>query len=160
MLFERAPDHLRSLLLDALVTYSDSCTLPNLTPSCPYFVQSEAGPTCREQCRDLIAQSGVADRRVRLDLVPAVAGECAFQPRDVRRVEPIRGVQLDPDGPATCGPCWSATFNTNSSNCDMRRCVDQDRKSLPTAAMGSFVEVSQTRFGYRMFLMRRQVQTQ
>lgn len=65
MLFERAPDHVRSLLLDALVTYSDSCTLPNLTPSCPYFVQSEAGPTCREQCRDLIAQSGAADRRVR-----------------------------------------------------------------------------------------------
>jgi len=65
VLFERAPDHVRSLLLDALVTYSDSCTLPNLTPSCPYFVQSEAGPTCREQCRDLIAQSGAADRRVR-----------------------------------------------------------------------------------------------
>ena len=65
VLFERAPHHVRSLLLDALVTYSDSCTLPNLTPSCPYFVQSEAGPTCREQCRDLIAQSGAADRRVR-----------------------------------------------------------------------------------------------
>jgi len=65
VLFERAPHHVRSLLLDALVTYSDSCTLPNLTPSCPYFVQSEAGPTCREQCRDLMAQSGAADRRVR-----------------------------------------------------------------------------------------------
>jgi hypothetical protein len=65
VLLEGAPDPVRRLLLDALLTYSDSCTLPNLTPSCPYFVQSEAGPTCQEQCRDLIAESGAADRRVR-----------------------------------------------------------------------------------------------
>lgn len=65
MLPESVPDHVRSLLLDALVTYSDSCTLPNLTPSCPYFVQTEAGPTCLEQCRELIAEWGVADRGVR-----------------------------------------------------------------------------------------------
>ena len=65
MLLEGVPDHVRLLLLDALVTYSDSCTLPNLTPSCPYFVQTEAGPTCGDQCRDLIAESGAADRGVR-----------------------------------------------------------------------------------------------
>ena len=65
MLLEGVPDRVRLLLLDALVTYSDSCTLPNLTQSCPYFVQTDAGPTCGEQCRDLIAESGAADRGVR-----------------------------------------------------------------------------------------------
>jgi hypothetical protein len=65
VLLEGVPDPVRFLLLDALVTYSDSCTLPNLTPSCPYFVQTDAGPTCGEQCRDLIAESGAADRGLR-----------------------------------------------------------------------------------------------
>lgn len=41
------------LLLDALVSYADGCTLPHLTPSCPFYKESAEGPTCHEQCREL-----------------------------------------------------------------------------------------------------------
>jgi hypothetical protein len=51
--------------MDALVTYSDACTLPSLTPSCPFFRDAESGPTCDEECRQLIEEFGVANRGVR-----------------------------------------------------------------------------------------------
>jgi len=53
------------ILLDALVTYGDACTRPRLTPSCPYYRVGDEGPTCGEECRDLISRYGVPDRAVR-----------------------------------------------------------------------------------------------
>lgn len=46
------------ILLDALVAYGDSCTLPDLTPSCPYYENLDGVPTCDEQCRTLLARWG------------------------------------------------------------------------------------------------------
>lgn len=54
----------RRLLLDALVSYSDACTLPNLTPSCPFFRVGEEGPTCGEECREIAERRGAATRPV------------------------------------------------------------------------------------------------
>lgn len=65
MLPPQLPSQVRTVLLNALVSYSDACTLPALTPSCPYYVETDAGPRCEEQCRDLIETLGVLDRRVR-----------------------------------------------------------------------------------------------
>jgi hypothetical protein len=52
------------LKLEALMAYSDACTLPTLTPSCPYFSLKEAGPRCGEECRDVLTSLGV-DRAAR-----------------------------------------------------------------------------------------------
>lgn len=46
------------ILLDALVSYGDSCTLPDLTPSCPYYENLDGVPSCDEQCRVLLARWG------------------------------------------------------------------------------------------------------
>lgn len=48
----------RLILLDALVSYADGCTLPSLTPSCPYYRSDASGPTCEMQCRDLADRLG------------------------------------------------------------------------------------------------------
>ena len=58
-------DARRHLLMNALVTFSDSCTLPLLTPSCPYYRHDGHSASCNEECRDLIDEWGIADRRVR-----------------------------------------------------------------------------------------------
>ncbi len=50
------------LIADALVTYADTCTLPRLTPSCPFFRSGDEGPTCGEECRDVIARHGGEER--------------------------------------------------------------------------------------------------
>jgi tetratricopeptide (TPR) repeat protein len=52
-------------LLDALVSYSDACTLPALTPTCPYYVETTDGPRCNDECTTLIEEYGAADRRIR-----------------------------------------------------------------------------------------------
>jgi hypothetical protein len=39
------------LVLEALVAYSDACTLPLLTPNCPFYLIDEQGhPTCGTEC--------------------------------------------------------------------------------------------------------------
>lgn len=54
----------RRILLDALVSYADACTLPKLTPSCPYYRLAGDAPTCQEQCRSLSVKYGGPDRPV------------------------------------------------------------------------------------------------
>ncbi|MET4079662.1 hypothetical protein [Janibacter sp. UYMM211] len=58
---DRRQEH---IVLDALVSYSDACTLPHLTPSCPYYAVVDSVPTCEEQCRRLIAEWGGGERPV------------------------------------------------------------------------------------------------
>lgn len=48
----------RGIFIDALRAYSDNCALPNLTPSCPFFEVTATGPSCGEQCHDLLAAHG------------------------------------------------------------------------------------------------------
>lgn len=52
------------IFLDALVTYSDSCTLPKLTPTCPYYRKTALVPTCQEECRTIIHNRNAASRPV------------------------------------------------------------------------------------------------
>lgn len=54
----------RRIFLDALVTYADACTLPQLTPSCPYFMTTADGPTCLEQCRGVAERCGASVRPI------------------------------------------------------------------------------------------------
>ena len=42
----------------ALAAYSDSCTLPLLTPSCPFYRLAGDGCTCNEECRALLVDYG------------------------------------------------------------------------------------------------------
>lgn len=55
----------RRIVLDALVSYADACTLPALTPTCPFYEVSDGRPTCGEQCRDIAQARGAEPRRVR-----------------------------------------------------------------------------------------------
>lgn len=45
----------RRIFLEALRDYSDACEAPMLTPSCPFFELTPTGPSCGEQCHDLLA---------------------------------------------------------------------------------------------------------
>ncbi|WP_148061725.1 tetratricopeptide repeat protein [Curtobacterium sp. JUb34] len=53
------------ILLDALVSYADACTLPTLTPTCPFYEERDGKPTCDEQCRDIAQARGAEPRRIR-----------------------------------------------------------------------------------------------
>lgn len=48
------------LIARALTAYSDACTIPTLTPSCPYFREGPNGPTCWEECRDALREHGAS----------------------------------------------------------------------------------------------------
>lgn len=48
------------LLAAALTAFSDGCTIPELTRTCPYYVETDIGPTCGEQCRQALAERGVS----------------------------------------------------------------------------------------------------
>lgn len=61
--FSSSEDEKR-IFLDALVTYSDACTLPELTPSCPFYEPGPRGPSCGEQCRAIAESHGVQSRTV------------------------------------------------------------------------------------------------
>lgn len=50
------------LIAEALVTYADSCTLPKLTPGCPYYRLDGGSPTCAEECRSLAHRFGAEGR--------------------------------------------------------------------------------------------------
>ncbi|MFJ4044353.1 tetratricopeptide repeat protein [Microbacterium sp. NPDC089987] len=50
------------LIAEAVVTYADSCTLPKLTPGCPYYRTEDGTPTCSEECRALSQKLGVQSR--------------------------------------------------------------------------------------------------
>lgn len=53
----------RRLLLEALVSYSDACRLPDLTPTCPYYRLERGTPTCGDECTKLIAVNGGGQTR-------------------------------------------------------------------------------------------------
>lgn len=63
-MLEDLPRETRKIFLDALVTYSDACTRPQLTPSCPFFRSAEDGPTCAEECRGIAEDAGVSSRPI------------------------------------------------------------------------------------------------
>jgi hypothetical protein len=63
------PRETREIFLDALVTYADACTRPQLTPSCPFYRLAEDGPTCAEECRGIAEKSGVRSRPIGVALV-------------------------------------------------------------------------------------------
>lgn len=89
-------DKEQRILLDALISYSDSCTLPNLTPSCPFFSIKDGRPSCGEECRDIAQARGAAPRRVRAKNVGGlvllgrelpgrvIAGEHSFDAAEIR----------------------------------------------------------------------------
>ena len=52
------------IFLDALTTYADSCKLPELTESCPFYRVVDGLPTCGEECRRILERLGVDDRPV------------------------------------------------------------------------------------------------
>lgn len=54
----------KQIFLEALVTYADACTLPELTPSCPFYRVGSSGPSCGEQCRSIAESHGVQSRSV------------------------------------------------------------------------------------------------
>lgn len=54
------------LVLEALVAYSDACTLPLLTPNCPFYCLDEQGhPTCGTECVAAVQASGGTGRSIR-----------------------------------------------------------------------------------------------
>ena len=59
---ERSKDEER-LLTQALVTFSDACTLPVLTPECPFYRHENGFATCSNECVDLINRREVEQPR-------------------------------------------------------------------------------------------------
>lgn len=49
----------QDLFAQALAAYSDACTIPTLTPGCPHYRLDEDGPSCNEECRNVLSQMGV-----------------------------------------------------------------------------------------------------
>lgn len=54
----------QNFLLNAAVAFGDACTRPKLTPTCPFYEESENGPTCNEQCRGIGESLGDTSRKV------------------------------------------------------------------------------------------------
>jgi hypothetical protein len=56
----------RRLILEALVAYSDACTLPLLTPNCPFYsVDDQGHPTCGTECVAAVQAGGGTGRSIR-----------------------------------------------------------------------------------------------
>ncbi|KQV71301.1 hypothetical protein ASC64_04455 [Nocardioides sp. Root122] len=56
----------RRLVLEALVAYSDACTLPLLTPNCPFYLVDDQGhPTCGTECVAAVQAGGGTGRSIR-----------------------------------------------------------------------------------------------
>lgn len=64
MTIELDDERRRLLVIHATTSYADSCTLPNLTPSCPFFERQNGVATCGEQCRAVVTELGGIDRPV------------------------------------------------------------------------------------------------
>jgi hypothetical protein len=71
------------LIVEALVSYADSCVLPNLTPSCPYYRLATDGAHCDEECRVLIEQRGGAIRPIASMMVGGLIMEGRAIPRSI-----------------------------------------------------------------------------
>src|SRR5256714_4475970 len=46
----------REIFIQALRDFSDACEMPELTPRCPFFEVTKEGPSCGEQCIDILSQ--------------------------------------------------------------------------------------------------------
>ena len=74
----------RQIFIQALRAYSDSCELPLLTPMCPFYERTSQGPSCGEQCHDLLA-AHQPDGPQRLKLVFGDGIELVERPRRHRK---------------------------------------------------------------------------
>jgi hypothetical protein len=54
----------QNFLLNAAVAFGDACTRPKLTPTCPFYEEVDAGPTCGEQCREIAESLGDKSRKI------------------------------------------------------------------------------------------------
>ena len=84
----RAEGREKAIYLAALRTYSDNCQAPALTPSCPYYVMTDSGPACGEECRDLLATHRSAppdEPRVIVNLPGGLEAYRAPRPRPRRQ---------------------------------------------------------------------------
>lgn len=57
-------DAKKSYVAGAVLAFADACRLPSLTPSCPFYTRTSQGPTCKEECRDLVEEYGGDSRPV------------------------------------------------------------------------------------------------
>lgn len=62
----------KRLVAEALLSYADSCTMPLLTPSCPYYRAGPDGADCGEECRDVVNRHGGVARPERSASVGAL----------------------------------------------------------------------------------------
>jgi hypothetical protein len=56
----------RRIFLDALASYADACVQPELTPSCPFYVNVDGRASCGEQCQAILTDHGVNERPVEM----------------------------------------------------------------------------------------------
>lgn len=54
----------KALLAQAVLAYADSCTLPKLTPTCPFFRLENDTPSCNEECRAISDSLGAPERPI------------------------------------------------------------------------------------------------
>lgn len=65
------------------MAYSDSCTRPSLTPGCPFYKETEDGPTCGEQCRQIAEEMGFTQRPVVTENIGGLMMTGRVLPREV-----------------------------------------------------------------------------
>ena len=72
----------RELFLRALREYSENCEPPELTPGCPYSVQTTPGVRgCGEECMDLLGKHGAPDPSEVVDLDGVISIHRSRRPR-------------------------------------------------------------------------------
>lgn len=54
----------QTLMMHAVLAFADACTMPKLTPSCPYYRLDGETPTCSEECRTIGESFGAPDRPI------------------------------------------------------------------------------------------------
>lgn len=57
-------DRKDALIASAVLAFADSCTLPTLTPSCPFYEVVDGSPSCSEQCRSIAVELGAPSRPI------------------------------------------------------------------------------------------------
>lgn len=57
-------DRRDALIASAVLAFADSCTLPKLTPSCPFYEMVDGSPSCGEQCRNISVELGAPSRPI------------------------------------------------------------------------------------------------
>lgn len=78
----------KRLIMLALAEFSDQCEPGPLTPACPFFVITDNGPACGEQCHDLLAEHGRGRDDNQIDLGPDLTAVRMRRPRARRGPSP------------------------------------------------------------------------